>query len=155
MVLRNSVTVTRYMYVDHSARARRAAVHRMQQLHALYPDQFSIEAYKHALTTLPHDVWDITEDDLHFAGAADGQQWLVVAGWDCTDLSLAGKGQGFYGTKSRTFYPCMQILSWLQQAQTSRPPGYLLENVALHLNARSTLVQNHAAPVVLHALSPS
>lgn len=48
---------------------------------------------------LPQDIRHLTTDHLVAAGASGSQhQWLVVAGWPCQDMSLAGKAAGLRGT---------------------------------------------------------
>ncbi len=75
---------------------------------------------------------------LKAAGAADGSQWLVVAGWECQDLSTAGKGKGLQGNRSNTFFPLVRIMAELQHLQqpAGPPPGFLIENVAAQHNRR-------------------
>jgi hypothetical protein len=46
-----------------------------------------------------------------------GGQWLVVAGWECQDLSAAGKGAGLAGQRSSTFCVLLHLLGALQQLQ--------------------------------------
>jgi hypothetical protein len=66
------------------------------------------------------------------AGARDGKQWLVVAGWECSDLSPAGRGAGLRGERSNTFFALRRIVGAIQQLQQQKPPGYLLENTYLN-----------------------
>ncbi len=108
---------------------------------AKYPDLFPFSASEHAFTALPQDVKCITSQSLVQAGALAGDQWLVVAGWECQDLSAAGKGKGLDGPRSSTFFDTVRIVGALQQLQTSRPPAYLLENAPLQHNWRSKRVR--------------
>jgi transposase InsO family protein len=135
MALRNGVTVRRYLYVDVDPKVRRVAAHRMRALSDTYPALFGPEAYQHAFTAFPaQDVWAIDSTQLVGAGACDSEQWLVVAGWECQDLSPAGKGKGLQGPRSNTFFALRNILGALQQLQAHKPPGYILENTYLHFD---------------------
>eukprot|EP00775_Hariotina_reticulata_P015236 gene15236-biopygen2480 len=104
MLLRNGVKVVRYLYCDKCPRIRRIAAHRMHKLSDQYPALLLPAAYAEAFTALPQDVWRIGSSELVRAGVLDGGQWFVVAGFECQDLSPAGKGKGIDGEHSRTFY---------------------------------------------------
>jgi site-specific DNA-cytosine methylase len=127
MVLSNGIPVRRYLYSDVSPACQRVARHRVTQLAARYPSLFSLDAAA-PMFTLPQNVRAITTQHLVGAGALDGSQWLVVAGWECQDLSAAGGGAGLQGKRSNTFYDLLRIVGALQQLQARKPPAYLLEN---------------------------
>lgn len=131
MVLRNGIKVVRYLYCDIDPVARRVAAHRLHQLSAQYPALFPLESFSNAFTALPQDVWRIDTAALLSAGVDDNRQWLVVAGWECTDLSPAGLGAGLHGPRSSTFFPLKGIIGAMQQLQQQKPPGYFLENTYL------------------------
>jgi hypothetical protein len=109
-VLRNGVRVLRYIYCDTDPIARRVAAHRLHQLSAQYPALFPLECFADAFIALPQDVWFIDTAALLRTGIQDGRQWLVVAGWECTDLSPAGKGAGVSGPHSSTFFALHRVL---------------------------------------------
>ena len=92
-------------------------------------------------TALPMDVRVVDSKALVSAGAQDGTQWLVVAGWECQDLSPAGSCKGLDGARSSTFFDTVRIVGALQQLQADRSPRYLLENTALQHNFRSPAVR--------------
>ena len=118
--------------MDTSRPARLVARKRMEQLTHLYgPALFPPSAWAKAFDTLPQDIYQVNTDSLIRAGARDNTQWIVVAGWECKDLSPAGGGQGLKGKHSSSFYPLLQLLGSLQQIQKSRPPIYILENTAM------------------------
>ncbi|MGB8816241.1 MAG: reverse transcriptase domain-containing protein [Minisyncoccia bacterium] len=127
MVLANGIPVRRYLYSDISKACQLVAQHRVTQLAARYPSLFTIDAAE-GMFCLPQDVRQITTRHLVDAGALDGSQWLVVAGWECQDLSAAGSGEGLQGKRSNTFYDLLRIVGSLQQLQSRKPPAYLLEN---------------------------
>lgn len=152
MCLRNGIQVTKYLYVDKDPAAQRVASHRLQLLSAQYPHLLPKSAYKDAFTSLPQDIRDITDTHLVQCGSLEGDQWLVVAGWDCSDLSVAGNQAGFNGHRSNTFFPCVDILKWLQAMQSSKPPGYLIENVCTQYNMKSEVVRKDATEVIFRNL---
>lgn len=109
MCLRNGVAIKRYIYVDHDTVVQRVARHRLHHLSMTYPHLLPFSAIEGAFQD-SHGRVRHRGAHLYEAGAADENQWLVVAGWDCTDLSQAGNGAGIDGPKSNTFFPCVQIL---------------------------------------------
>jgi hypothetical protein len=90
-----------------------------------------LESFRCAFTALPQDVWQIDTLSLMRAGVQDGNQWLVIAGWECSDLSPAGGGAGLRGPHSSTFFALRRVLGATQQLQQQKPPGYFLENTFL------------------------
>ena len=137
MCLRNGVRITRYIYSDISASARAIAIHRLHTLSAEYPRLLPLEAWSGAFSALPQDVYKVGSTELIAAGALDGSQWLVVAGFECQDLSPAGAGRGLRGARSSSFYPLVRIIGTLQQLQWSRPPLFLIENTAMQIGTRA------------------
>jgi hypothetical protein len=97
-------------------------------------------------TALPQDVTQIDRDVLLAAGAyntATSAQWLVIAGWECQDLSPAGDGAGLAGPRSSTFTDLTRIIVLLQLVQPSRPPAYIVENAAMQHNFNHPRVREH------------
>lgn len=132
MLLRNGIVIKRYMYCDIDPAVRAIAAHRLTHLSAKYPHQFPLEAWEHAFTAVPQDVCAIDSHVLQQAGCGDGSQWVVIAGFECADLSPAGSDQGLQGRKSSTFYPMLQVIGHLQQLQShALPPIYFIENTAM------------------------
>ena len=130
--LRLNVPILRYIYMDISKSAQLVAQRRMQQLTETYGQHLlPTSAWSKAFSTLPQDIYQVDSDALVRAGARDGTQWVIVAGWECKDLSPAGGGLGLSGRHSSTFYPLLQLLGALQQIQNTRPPLYILENTAM------------------------
>ncbi|GAX85939.1 hypothetical protein CEUSTIGMA_g13355.t1, partial [Chlamydomonas eustigma] len=135
-LLRNGVKILlilQYSYCDLSHQARAVAHHRLTQLTVQYPDQLPLEAWSSAFTALPQDVYSITEEHLSFAGALEEDPILLIAGFECADLSPAGsRRKGLQGSKSSTFYPLLSVLASLQRMRSSCafPLAYLIENTA-------------------------
>ena len=132
MVLRNGLTVSRYLYCDKSAAARQVAKYRLEALTAQFPNQLSREAWQDAFSSTPQDVFQIERRELISAGAlGHDQQWIVIGGFECQDLSSAGKGLGFTGSRSVSFFPLLHIIGELQDLQRHQPPIYIIENTAM------------------------
>jgi len=132
MCLRSGININRYIYSDISPLAQSVIQHRLWQLTDQYPRQLPYSAWDQALSALPQDIYKITKQ--HITDLVQpGEQWLMIAGWECQDLSTAGTGLGLYGARSRTFFQMLKLLQWLQQAaiQHSNPPAaFLIENTA-------------------------
>jgi hypothetical protein len=133
MVLRLGVRVKRYLYSDIGKAANAVAKHRVRELCMRYPHLLPGCAIK-GMYQLPADVYKVDSEALIKAGALLKEQWLVVAGWECQDLSPAGSGKGLEGPRSSSFYPLVRLIAGLQMLQQARPPAYLLENTAIQCN---------------------
>ena len=145
MLLGSGIPILRYIYSDTDSSVRAIAKARLQKLSDEYgPTLFPTLAWEVAFDTLPHDIRKVTKDDMYMAGAKDGTQWMVVAGWECQDLSPAGSGTGLEGNMSSTFYPLVQVLQHLQRLQHDKLPAYLLENTAMQhpINAQRGRVEH-------------
>ena len=152
MCLANQVKIKSYLYCDIDPAARKVAGMTVSKALGQYPDLLPFSATVHTFTALPQDVKQITTDTLLQAGALAGDQWMVVAGWECQDLSPAGKGRGLDGPRSSTFFDVVRILGALQQLQCQMPPAYLLENSPLQHNWRSKRVRMRDYPRVVAAI---
>jgi hypothetical protein len=156
-MLRMGFSVRRYIYCDTSMAARQVARHRLVQLSQRFPSQLRYAAWQGAFDAFPQDVRCITRHCVQRAVVElDGSQWVLVAGWECQDLSPAGSGSGLAGPKSSTYFVLLQLLSWLQQAlATGLPVGYVLENTAFQHNWRSPQVREGDYATVCHDLGPA
>ena len=150
--LRNGVRVKRYLYCDISPAARAVAAHRCEELSGAYAHLFPPEAWAQAFATLPQDIRAIGEPHLQAAGAAAGDQWLVVAGWECQDLSTAGTGQGLQGARSSTFLDLLRVMGLLQHVQQAVPPAYLFENTSMQVVNRHESVREIDWPRITGAI---
>jgi hypothetical protein len=132
MVLRHGIKVNRYIYADTSDAAQKVMQHRLVLLSGRHPHLLAPGAWEKAFTTLPMDVYEITSADT-VAAVHQGEQWLVVAGWECQDLSTAGGGKGLKGNRSSSYFQLLRLLDGLQGSNRSKgnpPLGYVLENTA-------------------------
>jgi len=140
MVLRTGLAVQRYIYQDIDPAAQLVARHRVATLQGRYPGLLPRSAVEGMFTTLPMDIRAVTRQQLVAAGAGGSQQWLMVAGWECQDLSSAGTGKGLAGPRSRTFFDTVRVLRWLQELQPGLPPGYILENAPMQVGNKNPRV---------------
>jgi hypothetical protein len=152
MALRNGIRIHTYLYSDTSAVATTVAQHRIQLLQARYPGLLPATALTHTFTALPQDVWQIKEHHLQHLSQIFHRQWLVVGGWECQDLSSAGKGEGVQGKRSSTIAPFINILATLQRLQPQYPPGYIVENTAMQYNFNSKYIREVEFPLICQAL---
>ena len=130
MLLRNGIPIQKYYYCDKFRPAQTVASLRMQTLSMKYPELFPAQAWADAFT-LPQDVTEIRPSHLKGIDIDNDHQWVLVAGFECSDLSSAGSRTGFGGDKSApTFHAMLQILGWMQHVQKKlgRPPMYFIEN---------------------------
>ena len=146
------VRVKRYLYSDISPAARAVAQFRLVELHYKYPHLLPLNAFAHAFDSLPADVKQVDTAALIAAGAREGDQWLVIAGWPCEDLSAAGNGKGLRGSRSGLFYDTLRIVGALQQLQLKQPPGYILENTHMQSENNHAYVRQSAFPAICAAL---
>ncbi len=131
MVLRSGIPVARYLYSDIDPVAQDLAHVRMETLHIQYGALLPSRAIRRPFA-LPQDINLVTSDHLLKQDAYDQTtQWMVLAGWECQDLSPAGQGKGLTGLRSSTFYPLVNLCATLQLLQSTLPPAFLFENTAL------------------------
>ena len=78
---------------------------------------------------------DVTTLDAQDAGPID----IICGGFPCQDLSLAGKGAGIGGSRSRLFYEIIRL------AEEIRPRWLLLENVSALLGRGMEVVLGEIA----------
>ena len=151
MVLRAGLLVHRYVYVDIDPAAHKVAQHRLELLHQRYPRSFPRSASAHAFTTLPQDVRTIGAEQLVNAGLHNvAHPLLLVAGWECQDLSQAGNGAGLHGKHSRTYFDILRITGALQQLRAA-PTGYVLENSPMQYHQKRH-IREGVYPHVCHAM---
>jgi hypothetical protein len=148
------VRVNRYLYCDSDGKVRLLAQQRMEHLSARYPHLLPLGACRYSSAALPQDVREIRAQHLIDAGALDGSQWLVVAGWPCQDLSPAGSGHGLEGRHSSLYYDMLRVCGYLQQLQLERPPAYILENTAMQYNYQHVKIRQDVFREVCMALGP-
>ncbi len=154
MGLRNDLSVSQYFYCDISKAASTCAAHRLQQMSNAYPALLPETACKHAFA-LPQNVREWNESVvLDFLKRVGSKPILLVAGWECQDLSSAGNLTGLQGKHSNTFYDLVRILRLLQQ-HSKGPVAHVLENTAFQFNFNSEQIsKDHFAEVCTHIGHP-
>jgi site-specific DNA-cytosine methylase len=119
-VLQAGFKVKRYIYVDVDEAARQVAKRHSRRLRTQFPELLATSAIKTSFSTLAGDIALISAEDIHRCGQVD----LVIAGWPCQGMSMAGKQNGLQDGRSSRFHD----MRYLQTSQR-RPPGYIVENV--------------------------
>jgi site-specific DNA-cytosine methylase len=79
---------------------------------------------------LPQDIIYVDSESLLKIGAHNGRQWLVIAGWECQDLSNAGSGKGLHG-QFLDLFPLMDVCASLQLLQPKLSPAFIFENTSI------------------------
>jgi site-specific DNA-cytosine methylase len=131
MVLRCGIPVARYLYSDIDPVAQSVARVRIEALHIQYGVLLPSEAFKIPFA-LPQDINLVPSGNVLKLGAYDhDNQWMVVAGWKCQDLSPDEKGKGLAGPRLSTFYPLVNLCATLQLLQPALPPAFMFENTAM------------------------
>jgi hypothetical protein len=104
--------VLRYIYADTDPDAIAIARHRMPILTSRYGSHlFPNTAWERAFNTLPMNIYQINYPALQGAHAIDNTKWILIAGWECQNLSPAGNH--LRGPHSNSYYPLIRTLSAL------------------------------------------
>jgi hypothetical protein len=90
-----------------------------------------------SFSSLTGDISLISEKDLHWLGHMD----LVIVGWPCQGMSMAGNQNGLQDGRSSRFYDMVRLIRSLQTSQR-RPPGYIVENVPVVSSSRSRTLES-------------
>jgi site-specific DNA-cytosine methylase len=148
LVLRNGFKVTQYIYSDTDPGVRKVAVHRMHKLQSLHPELLPPAAIQGSLALLPMDIRRVGSEQLTpVVQQFSEQQWLVVGGWPCQDLSLAGHARGMGGSRAQLLHDVVRVIGTLQQLLPDMPPAYLLENVPFQYHKNPSIAQEDFALV--------
>lgn len=127
--LRNGMPIHQYHYLDVDPAARKIAEHRIAHLRSMYPCHLPHSAVQGAFST-PMDIRQLTTRVMVGSGMTNQRHsCLVVAGWPCQDMSMAGKGAGLRGERSSLLHELVRVIGTLQQLRPAEPPAFLIENV--------------------------
>jgi len=141
MLLTAGVKVVRYLYSDISKAAQRVATVRVQRLAERFPHLLTSAAIE-GMWALEPNVKNITSQSLqHRVQEHWGTPWIVIAGFECQDMSTAGTGQGLGGRRSGTYHALYSILESLYGFMPLGHLVYMIENVAAQHNWRHTSVR--------------
>jgi site-specific DNA-cytosine methylase len=89
-VLQAGLKVKRYIYVDVDEVARQVAKRHSQRLRTQFPELLATSTIKTSFSTLVGDIALVFVEDIHRYGHVD----LVIAGWPCQGMFMAGKQNG-------------------------------------------------------------
>jgi hypothetical protein len=106
-------------------------------LRVWFPELLTTTAILSAFSSLTDDISLISEKDLHWLGHVD----LMIAGWPCQGMSMAGNQNGLQDGRSSRFYDMVRVICYLQTSQR-RPPGHIVENVPIVSNSRSRTLES-------------
>jgi site-specific DNA-cytosine methylase len=113
------------------------AKHHSRGLRVRFPELLTTTAILSSFFSLIDDISLISEKDLHWLGYVD----LVIAGWPCQGMSMAGNQNGLQDGRSSRFYDMVRVIRYLQTSQR-RPLGYIVENVPVVSNSRSRTLES-------------
>jgi hypothetical protein len=104
---------------------------------------------------LAGDIALVSAEGIHRCGHVD----LVIAGWPCQGMSMAGKQNGLQDGCSSRFHDMIGVMRYLQISQR-RLPSYIVENVQVVSSSWSrTLESMHrvhnilGVPVLIDAVA--
>ncbi|KAF5830920.1 hypothetical protein DUNSADRAFT_13852 [Dunaliella salina] len=135
--------VQQYIYSDPDPAAQAVAALRLTYLHIVFPAQLPHSASNNTFSTLPHDVDNITNLHLIRTFARDPRPLLIIAGWECQDLSPAGPNTGLHGSRSNTFFSLLQLVATTQTIRPNMPTAYIIENVATTYHFNPNIRHHH------------
>jgi hypothetical protein len=136
-VLQAGLKVKRYIYVDVDETARQVAKQHSRRLRTQFPELLATSASKTSFSTFVGDIALVSAEDIHRCGHVD----LVIAGWPCQGMSMAGKKNGLQDGRSSQFHDMIRVMRYLQTSQR-RPPGYIVKNVPVVSSSRSRTLES-------------
>jgi site-specific DNA-cytosine methylase len=111
--------------------------HHSRGLRIWFPELLTTTALLSAFSLLTGDISLISKKDLHWLGHVD----LVIAGWPCQGMFMAGNQNGLQDGCSSRFYDMVCVIRYLQTSQR-RPPGYIVKNVPVVSSSRSRTLES-------------
>eukprot|EP00959_Pyramimonas_sp_CCMP1952_P282282 5900025-Pyramimonas_sp.AAC.1 len=113
-VLEQNVSVSRYIYVDSDRDAQACAQERVRHLVETKPHLFRKNATRHAFTTWPMQIHEITNNHLKSLARGDDEGILIISGTPCQDFSTAGSQRGTAGQRGNLTNVVARLISTLQ-----------------------------------------
>jgi site-specific DNA-cytosine methylase len=89
-VLQAGFKVKRYIYIDVDEAARQVAKRHLRRLRTQFLELLATSAIKTSFSMLVGDISLVSVEDIHRCGHVD----LVITGWPCQGMSMAGKQNG-------------------------------------------------------------
>jgi site-specific DNA-cytosine methylase len=108
-----------------------------RRLRIQFPELLATSAIKTSFSMLAGDIALVSAEDIYHCGHVD----LVIAGWPCQGISMAGKQNGLQDGRSSRFHDIIRIIRYLQTSQR-RPPSYIVENVLVVNNSQSRTLES-------------
>jgi site-specific DNA-cytosine methylase len=136
-VLQAGLKVKHYIYVDVDEAARQVAKRHSRRLRTQFSELLATSAIKTSFSTLVGDIALVSVEDIHHCGHVD----LVIAGWPCQGMSMAGKQNGLQDGRSSRFHDMIWVMRYVQTSQR-RPPNYIVENVPVVSSSRSRTLES-------------
>ena len=123
MCLQAGVLVSCYRYSDTNPDCRKVACHRVLALQAGFPHLLPSSALL-GMFCLGHDIKSVSNAALTAVWESfPHTQWLIVAGFECQDMSSAGSGMGLSGYRSGTYFHLRRVLQYLHETSPSTQPA--------------------------------
>jgi hypothetical protein len=143
-----------YIYVGVDEAARQLAKRYSRRLRTQFPELLATSAIKTSFSTLVENIALVSAEDIH-------RGLVVIAGWPCHGMSMAGKQNGLQDRRSSRFHDMIRVMRYLQTSQ-KRPPSYIVENEPVVSSSRSrTLESMHrihnflGVPILIDAVAVS
>jgi hypothetical protein len=108
-----------------------------RRLRTQFPELLATSAIKIFFSTLARDIALVSAEDIHRCSHVD----LVIAGWPCQGMSMAGKQNGLQDGHSSRFYDMIRVMRYLQTSHR-QPPSYIVENVPVVSISRSRTLES-------------
>jgi hypothetical protein len=102
-----------------------------------FPELLATSTIISSFSTLVGDVALLLEKNIQWLGHVD----LVIVGWPCQGMSMAGKQNGLQDSRSSRFYDMIRVRRYIQTSQR-RPPRYIVENVPVVSSSRSRTLES-------------
>jgi site-specific DNA-cytosine methylase len=106
-------------------------------LRTQFPELLATGAIKTSFSILVGDIALVSAEDIYRCGHMD----LVIAGWPCQGMSMAGEQNGLQDGHSSRFHDMIRVMRYLQTSQR-QPPSYIVENVPVVNNSRSRTLES-------------
>jgi site-specific DNA-cytosine methylase len=108
-ILQAGLKVKRYIYIDVDEVARQVAKRHSRRLRTQFLELLATSAIKTSFSMLAGDISLVSAEDIHHCGHVD----LVIVGWPCQGMSMAGKQNGLQDGRSSRFHDMIRMMRYL------------------------------------------
>jgi site-specific DNA-cytosine methylase len=98
-----------YVYVNNNDTVRQVAKRHSKILKERFPALLPIGAILSSFSTLAGDISLLFDEDIHWIGHVD----LLIIGWPCQGMSMAGKQNGLQDGRSSRFFDMVRVIRYL------------------------------------------